>query len=630
MTPPRIRSLEDLERLAALGSAELYPAEPKIIVGTASCGRSAGAREVLKAARDEVRRQQLDWRVTQTGCIGWCSQEPLLDVWIPGRARVTYGRVSPEAAQQIVRAAPNPLEEFAIAILPGDDNALKGRYTHYIKGPNGKVGGLLPYKELPLFRGQVRVAMRNCGLIDPRSLEEYTARGGYSALWHALRMRTPQQLIEEIGASNLRERSGGGAEVGPRWQRVHDAAASPKCVLCSLDAGSGCADRCLLESDPHGILEGLIIGAYAMGASQGIIHIGEPYGEAAEVVGGAIRQAKRAGLLGHNILDTGFAFEVRLVRGAEAEKGCREESAVIHAIEESLAPMEEVPASGARRPACLSAAETWANVPVVTARGGAWFAGLGTARSKGTKIFAVRGPVSNPDLVELALGTTLARIVQQHGGGLLPGRECKGVRTGGAAGGFVAVDRFELPADYESLAAADSTVGGGEIAVLDERTCMVEATRSSLASLQGMSCGRCVCCRAGVKRLIEVLDSIRQGRGKEQDVELLEDLGWLLRDTSGCERGRQAALPVLSALRYFRSEFLSHVRERRCPARACRDLITFEVDPLLCDGCGECVAPCGSDAIIGEPGRPHLIAQARCNRCGACLEVCDCDAVMVL
>jgi ferredoxin len=192
------------------------------------------------------------------------------------------------------------------------------------------------------------------------------------------------------------------------------------------------------------------------------------------------------------------------------------------------------------------------------------------------------------------------------------------------------VDRFELSADYESLTAADSTVGGGEIAVLDDRTCMVEATRSSLASLQGMSCGRCVCCRAGVKRLLEVLDSIRQGRGKEQDVELLEDLGWLLRDTSGCERGRRAALPLLSALRYFRSEFLSHVRERRCPARACRDLITFEVDPLLCDGCGECVAPCGSDAIIGEPGRPHLIAQARCNRCGACLEVCDCDAVMVL
>jgi NADH-quinone oxidoreductase subunit F len=346
MTPARIHSLDDLERRAALGSAELYPAEPKIIVGTASCARSAGAMQVLEAGREEVERQQLDWRVTQTGCMGWCSQEPLLDVWVPGHARVSYGRVTPARARQIVRAAPNPLPHAAIAVLPGDDNALTGRYTHYTDGSNGKPGVLLPYKEVPLFRGQHRIAMRNCGLIDPRSLDEYIARGGYSALWHALRMRTPQQVIDELRASGLRERSGSGAEVGARWQRVHDAAATPKCLLCSLHQGGGCADRQLLESDPNGVLEGLIIGAYGMGASQGIIHLIDA-DEVTDVVAGAIHQAKSAGLLGGNILDSGFGFDVRLVRGSEPASGCREESAFIHAIEQSLAPLEQVPSSSA-------------------------------------------------------------------------------------------------------------------------------------------------------------------------------------------------------------------------------------------------------------------------------------------
>jgi len=627
----RIRTLEDLQELAALGRAQLYPDDPRITVGTAACSRRAGALEILRAVRDEVDRLQLGWTVAQTGCIGWCSQEPLLDVWVPGRARITYGRVTAARARQIVRAIPNPLPALALAYLPGDDNVLTAAYTHYDATQLGGIAGLLPYKELPRFRGQLRIAMRNCGLLDPESLSEYAARGGYSALWHVLRMQTPEQLLEQLRASGLRERNDLASCIWARWKRLREAAATPKVLFCRTEENGSApsADTWLLESDPHSVLEGIIIGAYATGARQGIIHVPATQPLAAEMISTALRAAKSAGLLGGNILDSGFAFDVRIVRGP-TPAGCREESAAIHALEEMLQPLEPVPASSAARPACLSNAETWANIPVIARRGGAWFAHIGTAHSSGTKIFMLTGAVNDAGPAELPLGVSIAHLVEQTAGGLTPGRECKGVQTGGVSGGFIPVDRFELPADYETLAAAGSMLGSGELAVLNDHTCVVESAYSAVALLQGKSCGRCIPCRLGTQRLLQLLDQIRSGQGKEQTIELLEDLAWLLKDTSGCERGREVGDLVLSSLRYFRDEYLAHARDARCPARACRALISFMVDAMLCDGCGACLPVCASDAVVGEPGRAHLIAQTRCNKCGACREVCASDAVVVM
>ncbi len=627
----RVRCLDDLHKLAAEGRSQLYPEGPKIIAGMAGCGRRAGALELLQAVREELERLQMGWTVAPTGCIGWCSQEPLLDVWVPGRGRITYGRVTPGRARQIVRAIPNSLPELALAYLPGDDNVLTGVYTRYDCSQLGNIEGLLPYKEHPRFRNQVRVVMRNCGLLDPESLAEYVSRGGYSALWHVLRMQSPAQFLDQIGASGLRERSSPGTYIEARWKRLRDAAAVPKSLFCCVreDGPGPSPDSALLESDPYSVLEGMTLGAYATGARQGFIYLPntEPLG--AQMISHAIHAAKMAGLLGGNILDSGFGFDVRVVRG-EPVSGCREENAVIHGIQQMLQPLETVRASCAAAPSCLSNAETWANIPVIARRGGAWFADIGTPQSSGTRVFTLSGAVTDAGWAELPLGISIAQLVEQIAGGLAPGRECKAVQSGGPSGGFIPVDRFELTADYETLAAAGSGLGSGEIAVFDDHTCMVETAHAALAALQGKSCGRCIPCRLGTRRMVEVLDEIRSGEAKQPSIELLEDLACLLKEGSGCERGRAAGDVVLSSLRYFRDEYLAHISERRCPARFCRALISFVVDTLLCDGCGACLPICPTGAVVGDPGHAHLIAQTRCNQCGACREVCAADAVVVL
>ncbi len=637
MTEPvlRIRTLEDLEKAADRGRSLLYPGRPKIFVGMATCGQAAGGSEVLAAIREEIARDKLPFIVAETGCIGWCSQEPLVDVWVPGQPRVTYGRVKPARAREIVHALPTDRKpEWALAYMAGDENVVTGAWTCY-GTPNGSLPGVSCYKDLPLFKHQLRIVMRNCGLIDPESLDEYIARGGYLSLVQAVASMTPEEVLAEVTASGLRGRGGAGFPTGRKWQAVREATGSPKYVICNADEGDPGAymDRGVLEGDPHSVIEGMIVGAYTMGASEGYIYVREEYPLAVTRMIRAIAQAEAAGFLGENILGSSFSFRIRIAKGAGAFV-CGEETALIASIEGRVGEPQQRPPFPAQRglfgkPTCINNVETWANVPVIVRRGGKWFASIGTEKSKGTKVFSLVGNINNTALIEVPMGTTLDRIVHEIGGGIPENRACKGVQIGGPSGGCVPADMFDLPVDYESLQKAGSIMGSGGMIVMDSHTCMVDIAKYFMGFLEDESCGKCFTCREGTQRLKQIVTRISEGKGKEEDLQLLEELGWLVKEASLCGLGKTAANPVLTTLRYFRAEYLAHIRDEACPAKVCRELIQFSIKPTVCNGCGACVQVCSGKAILGEKNKPHRIEQANCTQCGACLEACKFDAVEV-
>ena len=630
-----IRSLEELDKIAERGRTLLLPSRPKILVGMATCGQAAGAIEVLEAVREEVKKEKLPFIVAETGCIGWCSQEPLVDVFVPGQARVTYGRVKPARARDIVHALPTDRKpEWALAYMPGDDNVLTSTWTDYGQ-PNGSLPGVFAYKELPLFKHQMRIVMRNCGLIDPDSLDEYIARGGYRALFQALRTMTAEEVLREVDLSGLRGRGGAGFPTGRKWQAVRQARGEQKYVICNADEGDPGAymDRGVLEGDPHSVIEGMIIGAYAMGATQGYIYVREEYPLAVTRMLQAIAQAETAGLLGDNIFGSGFRFNIRIAKGAGAFV-CGEETALIASIEGRVGEPQQRPPFPAQqglfgKPTCINNVETWANVPVITLRGGQWFASIGTEKSKGTKVFSLVGNVNNTALIEVPMGTTLERIVYEIGGGIPNNRACKGMQIGGPSGGCIPVDMLDLPVDYESLQKAGSIMGSGGMIVMDSQTCMVDIAKYFMGFLEDESCGKCFTCREGTQRLKQLVTRISEGKGKEEDLQLLEELGWLVKEASLCGLGQTAANPVLTTLRYFRGEYLAHIRDEVCPAKVCRELITFAIKPTMCNGCGACVQVCSGQAILGEKNKLHKIDEAKCTKCGACVEICKFDAVSV-
>ena len=632
---PHITDLEALERYAIHGRASLYPERTKIMVGMATCGRAAGAEEVLEAVRESIEERHLDYAVAETGCIGWCSQEPLLDVWVPGRPRVTYGRVKPKQVREIIGSLPIPRTDLALAVMTGDDNPVTGRYHSYCNGDDGRVDGVPSYSDLPLFRRQLRIVMRNCGIVDPSSLEEYAARGGYRSLWHALFSRTPVEVLAEVLTSGLRGRGGAGFPTGRKWQAVRDAAGGPKYLICNADEGDPGAymDRGVLEGDPHSVIEGMIIGGYAMGAHEGVIYVREEYPLAVARMSEAILQAERADLLGKNILDSGFSFHVSIAKGAGAFV-CGEETALIASIEGRVGePRPRPPYPSEKglwgKPTCINNVETWATVPVIVSRGGEWFSHIGIGKSKGTKVFSLVGNVANTALIEVPMGTTLGDIVNEIGGGIPAGRICKAVQTGGPSGGCIPAEKLDIPVDYESLAQAGSIMGSGGMIVMDDRTCMVDIAKYFLGFLEDESCGKCFSCRVGTQRMKEIVTRIAAGKGREDDLRLLEDLAWLVQETSLCGLGNSAPNPVLSTLRYFRDEYLAHIRDHRCPAKVCKELITYSIDPAVCNGCGACVSLCSGKAILGEKKKLYRIEQAQCTKCGACLESCKFDAVLV-
>jgi NADH:ubiquinone oxidoreductase subunit F (NADH-binding)/NAD-dependent dihydropyrimidine dehydrogenase PreA subunit/(2Fe-2S) ferredoxin len=632
----RIASLTDLRHAASRGRAALIPKQPKILIGMGSCGLATGADEVYESALEEVKRLRLPYHVTATGCIGWCCQEPLVDVCLPRKPRISYGHMDAPKTRQLVRGlAMGDLKlDWSIGMLTGWDNPLNGTGTRYAKA-TARVDGVPRYDQLDLFRNQVRWAARNCGVIDPASLEEYLARGGYMALYRALHAMPPEKILTEVSRSGLRGRGGAGFPTGKKWEMMRRQVATPRYLICNGDEGDPGAymDRALLEGDPHSVLEGMLIGARAMGASEGIIYVREEYPLAVRRMQEAIAQAESAGLLGDDIFHTDFGFRVRIVKGAGAFV-CGEETALIASVEGRVGEPRQRPPFPVERglwgkPTCINNVETWANIPLIVMRGGEWFSRLGTAKSKGTKVFCLVGAVKNPALVEVPMGMTIRQIVHKMGGGPLEGRRLKAVQTGGPSGGCIPESLFDLKVDYESLTGAGAIMGSGGMIVMDDSTCMVDIAKYFLTFLAEESCGKCFSCRKGLQRMRDLLNNISQGRGREEDLQLLEELAWMVRETSLCGLGQTAPNPVLSTLRYFRDEYLAHVRKRRCPAKVCRELIVYQIDPTLCDGCGACVRVCTSEAVFGEKKKVHVIDNARCLKCGACLEVCQPKAVLV-
>ena len=586
---------------------------PLITVGTATCGRSAGGLTVLRQIREDLAMGGIDAQVMEVGCIGLCYAEPLVTITKPGHPSVCYGDMTSERVSQVIDAyltQDDPLPEFALGTAGV-----------------GRIDGVPVLAQTPVLNPQVRRVLRNCGLIDPTRIEHYVANGGYSGFMRALGMdRT--EIVAEIKAAGLRGRGGAGFPTHLKWQFCIDAPGGEKFVICNADEGDPGAfmNRSLLEGDPHAVLEGMLIAGYAIGANLGYIYCRAEYPLALERLRTAIGQMEKCGFLAENIQGTGFDFRIEIKQGAGAFV-CGEETALIASIEGKRgmpSPRPPFPAvSGLlRKPTIINNVETLANVSMILQRGSAWFAGLGTEKSKGTKTFALVGKVKRSGLVEVPLGITLREIVFDVGGGILDDEEFKAVQTGGPSGGCLPSEMLQRAVDYESLAAAGSIMGSGGMVVMDRHTCMVDVARYFLDFTQKESCGECVPCRLGTKQLLEILTDITEGRGRPGDIELLEELAIAVKKGALCGLGQTAPNPVLTTIRYFRDEYEAHIHSKQCPALACQYFIRYQIDPDRCKACGLCRKACPVDAIRGEKKIPHVIDQEKCIKCGVCLETC--------
>ncbi len=586
-----------------------------LVCGGTGC-TSGGSDKVLETLREGIKANGLDKEITvvQTGCHGMCEAGPIVIVYPEG---TFYTHVKPQDAKEIVA-----------------EHLLKGRVVERLLYKEAMHSEAVPhYKELPFYSKQVRLTLRNCGYIDPDSLEEYVARDGYQALAKVLTEKTPEQVVEDIKASGLRGRGGGGFSTGMKWMFCAKSPGPKKYVICNADEGDPGAfmDRSLLEGDPHAILEGMAIGAYAMGADEGYIYCRAEYPLAIKRLLKSITDAEEAGLLGENILGTGFNFTLHVKEGAGAFV-CGEETALMNSIEGKRGmprPRPPFPAIKGlwEKPSNINNVETWANVAQIMFHGPEWYANYGYDKSRGTKVFALTGKVNNTGLVEVPMGTTIREVVFDIGGGIIGGKKFKAVQIGGPSGGCLTEQHLDLPISYESLTAAGAIMGSGGLVVVDEDTCMVDMARFFLEFTQRESCGKCIPCREGTKKMLDILIRITEGKGREEDIENLIYLGTQIKTASLCGLGQTAPNPVLTTLRYFRHEYEAHIREKRCPAGACKALITIKIDPAKCVGCTKCTKACPVNAISGTVKQPHVIDQDKCIKCGACVEVCPFKAI---
>ena len=586
-----------------------------LVCGGTGC-TSGGSDKVLETLREGIKANGLDKEITvvQTGCHGMCEAGPIVIVYPEG---TFYTHVNPQDAKEIVA-----------------EHLLKGRVVERLLFKEAMHSEAVPhYNELPFYSKQVRLTLRNCGYIDPDSLEEYIARDGYQALAKVLTEKTPEQVVEDIKASGLRGRGGGGFSTGMKWMFCAKSPGPKKYVICNADEGDPGAfmDRSLLEGDPHAIIEGMAIGAYAMGADEGYIYCRAEYPLAIKRLLKSIEDAEEAGLLGENILGTGFNFTLHVKEGAGAFV-CGEETALMNSIEGKRGmprPRPPFPAVKGlwEKPSNINNVETWANVAQIMFHGPEWYANYGYEKSRGTKVFALTGKVNNTGLVEVPMGTTIREVVFDIGGGIIGGKKFKAVQIGGPSGGCLTEEHLDLPISYESLTAAGAIMGSGGLVVVDEDTCMVDMARFFLEFTQRESCGKCIPCREGTKKMLDILIRITEGKGREEDIENLIYLGTQIKTASLCGLGQTAPNPVLTTLRYFRHEYEAHIREKRCPAGACKALITIKIDPAKCVGCTKCTKACPVNAIAGTVKQPHVIDQDKCIKCGACVEVCPFKAI---
>lgn len=596
LEPLRQEAIENWQALHNFG-------KPIIMVGAATCGRASGALDVMAAIGEKIKELEIEAVVRQVGCVGMCHSEVLVDIIKPGQPRITYAKITPELAKELV-------EDYLVHDNPREDLAIK------------TTGETLD-EDL-----QVRVVMRNCGHIDPNSITDYLAQDGYMGLAKALEM-TPQEIIEEVKKSGLRGRGGAGFPAGRKWESCLQVDSDQKYVICNADEGDPGAfmDRSVLEGDPHSVIEGMAIAGYAIGASKGIFYVRAEYPLAIRQLKIAIQQAKERNLLGENILGRGFNFDLEIFQGAGAFV-CGESTALVLSIEGKRGMPKPLPRPRTTevglwgKPTLLNNVKTFACVAQIIHRGPEWFNSIGTEKCPGTAVFALTGKINNCGLIEVPMGIQLDKIIYEIGGGIDGGRNFKAVQTGGPSGGCLPAEMLNLPVDFDSLTAAGSMMGSGGMVVMDDSTCMVDVARYFLEFSLEESCGQCAPCRVGTEQMLTILNDICQGKGRAGDIDLLVEMGEVIIDGSICGLGQSAPNPVLSTIRYFRDEYETHIRDQQCPAKACKELITFTIDAEKCTACGLCLKACPAEAIIGAKKTPHTIDPVKCTKCGICFTEC--------
>lgn len=597
---------------------------PKIIIGMGTCGLGAGAKGVLASIEKEVKKQKQAVDIIQTGCIGMCSHEVLVDIVIPGRTRVTYEKVKPDIIPEIVK-----------------EHVGKGKVVkkHVLSqmGLNGQ--DVKHYEDLPFFddlvqnKNQIKHVTRNCGIINPEDIDEYIEEGGYQALEKVLNTMTPKDVISEISKSGLRGRGGGGFETGWKWESCAKYDADAKYIICNGDEGDPGAfmDRSIMEGDPHALLEGMIIGGYAIGATSGYIYVRAEYPLAIKRLYTAIGQAKERGFLGENILNSNYSLDMIIKEGAGAFV-CGESTALQFSIEGKRGmprtrPPQSVEAGLWDKPTCLNNVETFANVPIIINRGSGWYSKIGTAKSKGTKIFALTGNVKNAGLIEVPMGITVREIVFDIGGGIPKKKKFKSVQIGGPSGGCLPESHLDSPIDFESLKSAGAMMGSGSFVVVDETTCMVDMARFFLDFCAKESCGKCPPCRIGTTLMLDILNRITNGEGEEGDIEVLEQMCGEVTKMSLCGLGQSAPNPVKSTIRYFRDEYIAHIKDKECPTASCVALHKYTVIPDKCTKCTLCVRNCPVNAITGSREEVAFIDREKCIKCNLCYDKCNFMAI---
>jgi NADH:ubiquinone oxidoreductase subunit F (NADH-binding)/(2Fe-2S) ferredoxin/Pyruvate/2-oxoacid:ferredoxin oxidoreductase delta subunit len=613
----RIRSASHLEEFRKSIPAKRETMEKTIRICNTGC-RGSGSAGVAKALENHLREKNLQDRVVikKTGCHGFCELGPVLVI---EPANILYQKVRSEDVAEIL-----------------SETILKGNVVERLLYRHPDTGEkVVSEAAIPFYKHQRKIVSVRCGRIDPTEIQDYIAAGGYAALGKALTTMKPMEIIETIEASGLRGRGGGGFPTGRKWRSCRKAEGMVKYVIANGDEGDPGAfmDRSLMEGDPHSIIEGMIIGAYAIGAHRGFIYVRDEYPIAVEHLSIAIQQANSFGLLGKNILGTGFDFTIEINRGAGAFV-CGESTALMNSLEgkagEPRAKYVHTVESGLwERPSNLNNVETWANVPLIINRGAGWYATTGTQTSKGTKIFSLVGKVRNTGLVEVPMGISLREIVYDIGGGIRKGRSFKAVQTGGPSGGCIPMSRIDMPVDYDSLQEIGAMMGSGGLIVMDEKSCMVDVAKYFIGFLLHESCGKCVPCREGLVQMHELLVKICDGRGEEGDIELLEEISSFMVEASLCALGGSAPNPVLSTTRYFRDEYKDHIFHKKCRAGVCRSLFEYFIDEALCDGCTLCRKKCPEEAVTGERKEAHSIDSQKCSRCGICYTLCKREAVRV-